>query len=149
MKMLIVLFIFSLSSISFAQQADIERFFKDKTKLENPLELRDPFRSPQIRAKKETTSDKSTRDPEELLQNVNISDIRIQGVLVGKERRAILKLNNQDAKAPPVIIKEGYRIGPDRVEVKAILPGGVILVEKMINVYGQEEYLETVIPISK
>ena len=69
-------------------------------------------------------------------------------MLIGKERRAILKIINNE-KLPAVIIKEGYRIGPDRVEVKAILPGGIILVEKMVNVYGQEEFLETVIPISK
>ncbi len=129
-------------------QDNIERFFKDKTKLENPLELRDPFRAPVVKFKKESKTDKASQDPEELLQSVNINDIRIQGVLVGKERRAIVKFNSND-KMPAVIIKEGYRIGPDRVEVKAILPGGVILVEKMINVYGQEEYLETVIPISK
>lgn len=129
-------------------QDNIERFFKDKTKLENPLELRDPFRAPVVKFKKESKTDKANQDPEELLQSVNINDIRIQGVLVGKERRAIVKFNSND-KMPAVIIKEGYRIGPDRVEVKAILPGGVILVEKMINVYGQEEYLETVIPISK
>ena len=129
-------------------QDNIERFFKDKTKLESPLELRDPFRAPVVKFKKESKSDRANQDPEELLQSVNVADIRVQGVLVGKERRALVKFNSND-KMPAVIIKEGYRIGPDRVEVKAILPGGVILVEKMINVYGQEEYLETVIPISK
>ncbi len=48
-----------------------------------------------------------------------------------------------------VILREGAKIGEDGAELKAIMPGGVILVEKIINVYGQEEYLETVIPISK
>lgn len=137
-----------LSANSVWAQDNIERFFKDKTKLENPLELRDPFRAPVVKFKKESKSDRANQDPEELLQSVNVADIRVQGVLVGKERRALVKFNSND-KMPAVIIKEGYRIGPDRVEVKAILPGGVILVEKMINVYGQEEYLETVIPISK
>ena len=41
------------------------------------------------------------------------------------------------------------KIGEDGAELKAILPGGIIVVEKIVNVYGQEEYLETVIPISK
>lgn len=143
---LLLCLLFSVNAV-WAQE-NIERFFKDKTKLENPLELRDPFRAPVVKFKKESKSDRANQDPEELLQSVNVADIRVQGVLVGKERRALVKFNSND-KMPAVIIKEGYRIGPDRVEVKAILPGGVILVEKMINVYGQEEYLETVIPISK
>lgn len=147
--MIRLLLLCSLLSVnSVWAQDNIERFFKDKTKLENPLELRDPFRAPVVKFKKESKSDRANQDPEELLQSVNVADIRVQGVLVGKERRALVKFNSND-KMPAVIIKEGYRIGPDRVEVKAILPGGVILVEKMINVYGQEEYLETVIPISK
>jgi len=52
-------------------------------------------------------------------------------------------------KAGIIILKEGMKIGDDGAELKAILPGGIILVEKIVNVYGQEEYLETVIPISK
>ena len=146
MKLLLLCSLLSVNSVW--AQKNIERFFKDKTKLESPLELRDPFRAPVVKFKKESKSDRANQDPEELLQSVNVADIRVQGVLVGKERRALVKFNSND-KMPAVIIKEGYRIGPDRVEVKAILPGGVILVEKMINVYGQEEYLETVIPISK
>lgn len=147
MKIFIFLSFLITSQVN-AQSQEIEKFFKDKTKLDKPLELRDPFRAPLIKTKKATKTDQMNQDPEELLRTVNINDIRIQGVLVGKERRAIVRIG-ADTNVPPVIIKEGYRIGPDRVEVKAILPGGVILVEKMINVYGQEEYLETVIPISK
>ena len=41
------------------------------------------------------------------------------------------------------------KIGRDKIEVKAILPGGMILVEKITNIYGDDEYIETVIPISK
>ena len=48
-----------------------------------------------------------------------------------------------------VILREGMKIGADQAELKAILPGGIILVEKITNVYGEEEYLETVIPISR
>ena len=53
------------------------------------------------------------------------------------------------ASTQVIIIKEGSKLGPDNAEVKAILPGGIILVEKIVNVYGQEEYLETVVPISR
>jgi hypothetical protein len=48
-----------------------------------------------------------------------------------------------------IIFKEGAKIGAEAAELKAILPGGIVLVEKITNVYGEEEYLETVIPISK
>lgn len=141
------LLVFFLVGTAFAQQ-DVEKLFSNKTKIENPLDLRDPFRAPDVKAIREKVDDKVTQDPEEVLASVNVNDLRVQGVLIGKERRAVVRILNND-KAPPVIIKEGYRIGPDRVEVKAILPGGIILVEKMVNVYGQEEYLETVLPISK
>ena len=40
------------------------------------------------------------------------------------------------------------RLGRDNAEIKAILPGGIVVVEKIRNVYNQEEYLETIIPIS-
>lgn len=145
MKLLLVILFISSSVMA---QEEIQKFFNDKTKIENPLDLRDPFRSPVFKTTKDKIADRVTLDPEEVLQSISISDIKVQGVLIGKERRAILKILTNE-KIPPVIIKEGYRIGPDRVEVKAILPGGIILVEKMVNVYGQEEFLETVIPISK
>ena len=46
------------------------------------------------------------------------------------------------------IIKEGMSLGLDNAIVKAIMPGGVVLVEKIKNVYDQFEYLETLLPIS-
>ena len=46
------------------------------------------------------------------------------------------------------LLKEGMRLGLDNAEIKAILPGGIVVVEKIRNVYNQEEYLETIIPIS-
>ncbi|AYF43175.1 hypothetical protein BALOs_0154 [Halobacteriovorax sp. BALOs_7] len=76
---------------------------------------------------------------------------------MGKNPRAIVtevdeKENENNGAAAEkrevVIIKEGMKIGPDQVEVKAILPGGVVLVEKIINVYDEEEYLETILPLS-
>ena len=46
-------------------------------------------------------------------------------------------------------VKEGDTLGENKAKLRAILPGGIILVEKTTNIYGQEEYLETVVPISK
>lgn len=146
MKSLFLLMLFS--GLVFAQD-NVEKIFDKKTKIENPLDLRDPFRAPVMkRERRDGLTDQNIQTPEEILQGINVADIIVHGVLIGKERRAYIK-SKQKADVHPVLVKEGYRIGPDRVEVKAILPGGIILVEKMVNVYGQEEYLETVIPITK
>ena len=75
-----------------------------------------------------------------------MDNIKLVGVLIGKERRALV--SSQGGKSI-IILKEGMKIAEEGAELKAILPGGIILVEKIVNVYGQEEYLETVIPISK
>ena len=59
------------------------------------------------------------------------------------------KIANGKTLLPEVFyIKEGMKLGSSGAEVKAILPGGIVLVEKIRNVYDQDEYLETVIPIS-
>ncbi len=129
-------------------------FFKDKTKIDDPYELRDPFKAPPTKGAKteqekkqnyfKTADGTFTNIPDK--GQVNLQDIRIVGVLIGKERRALAKFGEgKDV----VILREGMKVGQDNAELKAILPGGIVLVEKIINVYGQEEYLETVIPISK
>jgi type IV pilus assembly protein PilP len=83
------------------------------------------------------------------IEDKPIESIRIVGVLVGKERRAMAKLMQGKTLGDRIyFIKEGMKIGSNGAEVKAILPGGIVLVEKIRNVYDQDEYLETVIPIS-
>jgi type IV pilus assembly protein PilP len=79
------------------------------------------------------------------LEQLNLGALKVVGVLIGKERRALVTAGS----AKITILKEGMKIGPEMVELKAILPGGIVLVEKIVNVYGEEEFLETVIPISK
>ena len=139
--------------------ATLDTFFKEKTKIDNPLELRDPFKAPPTKAGKrqedKAANVKYTRNEkgefgniqETSLSDIDIYNIKLVGVLIGKERRAMILPKPTDKKV--VIVKEGTKMGPDNAEVKAILPGGIILIEKIINVYGQEEYLETVIPISR
>lgn len=126
--------------------------FKSKTYLKNPLDLRDPFKR-RINKKKGQQqkihesgifSNQSDR-----IEDKPIESIRIVGVMIGKERRAIAKIAQGKTLSPEVyFIKEGMKIGPNGAEVKAILAGGVVLVEKIRNVYDQDEYLETVIPVS-
>lgn len=127
-------------------------FFRDKTKIERPFELRDPFKAPQPKAEKNKVEEGYFISGKGQYSNIkeenvkSIENLKVVGVLIGRERRAMVKTADNGSI---IILKEGMKIGEDGAELKAILPGGVILVEKIINVYGQEEYLETVIPISK
>lgn len=141
-------------------KTNLDEFFKDKTRIENPLELRDPFKSPQAKGQQRKQGGNRFRRGESTYSNIsidnlrdwNIYEIRVVGVMIGKERRAMIVkgVGGSDGNnSKVVVIKEGSFVGPDNAEVKAILPGGIILVEKIINVYGQEEYLETVVPISR
>ncbi len=146
-KVIFLIQVLLLSSWAIAQKEKaVENFFKDKTRIENPFELRDPFKTPLLKSKKKVTGKENySRSVEDDLAEMALQDIKVVGVLIGKERRAVLQVE----KGPLVLVKEGMKIGPDQVELKAILPGGIILVEKIVNVYGQDEYLETVVPISK
>jgi Tfp pilus assembly protein PilP len=151
-------FIFAFTASVGAQSAPMRRdhlkdFFKDKTKIDNPFELRDPFKVP-AQKNERASQEKSgyfvnekglySNMTEETIQNV--AEIKVVGVLIGRERRVMVE---GKTKGKVIVLKEGAKIGDEGAELKAILPGGIILVEKIVNVYGQEEYLETVIPISK
>jgi Tfp pilus assembly protein PilP len=141
-----------LTTVAVAQtDARKENLFQDKTKIENPFELRDPFKAPRVRSsgknKYAIGKGQYTNIQEADIQKLNLNDFKVVGVLIGKERRALVHANAQSKEV--IILKEGMKLGPDQTELKAILPGGLVLVEKILNVYGQEEFLETVIPISK
>lgn len=129
-------------------------FDKETTSINNPLELRDPFKRKNIKNRKRMknygnylTNGKYTNINS--IDGFNIADIRIVGILLGKNRRAIARTSNGTTLSPETyIIKEGMKIGENNAEVKAIVPGGVLLVEKIRNVYDQDEYIETIIPVS-
>jgi Tfp pilus assembly protein PilP len=130
-----------------------EMFQKAKTKIVNPLELRDPFKRKLQRMRSgKKGANRKLRDgffsnvPS--IDNVPLESIRIVGVLIGKQRRAIAKLaQGENLSKESYILKEGMTLGENSAEIKAILPGGVVLVEKIRNVYDQDEYLETVLPV--
>ncbi len=140
-----------------AAPVDVEGLFRDKTTIQNPLELRDPFKAPLSKgqeAKNESSGDTSYTSNNGVYSNLKDADLstlsfqkmKVVGVLIGKERRVMVQF---EGSKDVTILKEGLKIGGDGAELKAILPGGIILVEKIINVYGQEEFLETVIPLSR
>lgn len=161
MKWLILLAL-SFSFTAFAQQQDEEQsgtaynLFKSKTFVKNPLDLRDPFRRRFNKKKSASHSNMKNREfgiysnQMDSIENKPVEQLRIVGVMIGgKDRRAMAKLFINSTLGKEVFyIKEGMKIGPNGAEVKAILPGGVVLVEKIRNVYDQDEYLETVLPLS-
>ena len=128
------------------KQSEILNFIQNNTDIKKPMSLRNPFEVMLVKKKK--ASGKKTKKSlggEELIGKIDVNDLLITGVLMGKHKRAFAKVGTD-----VVILKEGMKIGPtDRIVLKAILPGGVVLVEKYINVYGQEEYLETIIPLGE
>jgi type IV pilus assembly protein PilP len=152
-NMFVILILLGISIGAHAAPVDpLSNFFRDKTKIDKPFELRDPFKAPHTKVDK--TNNKAgffvggngQYSNVQLATVTSIESIKIVGVLIGRERRAMVK---NGGSGPIIILKEGMKIGDDGAELKAILPGGIIIVEKIVNVYGQEEYLETVIPISK
>lgn len=154
--------IFSLTNLAVAQNKKSlpkrgvgKNFFKYISKIKDPFNLRDPFKSPLKRqtVKKRKTSKSNYTDGNTLRSGsrvnwsaIPLTSLTITGVIIGENRRAMVI--TPEAKTVK-ILKEGMRVGPDKAILKAILPSGVIFVEKIVNVYGQEEYLETVIPLSR
>jgi Tfp pilus assembly protein PilP len=150
MKYFSILVLLSIAfNLSAAREA--ENFFKKHTDIVNPLKLRDPFRPPlkkikqQRKSKKKNTKGYYTNLTKDDLSKLELAKLRIMGVVIGAERRALARVDGKKQ----LILREGMKIGATNAELKAILPGGVIFVEKIINVYNETEYLETVIPISK
>jgi hypothetical protein len=132
-----------------------------KTNIGNMQELRDPFRRPIVRSRQRTIQ----RGPRTSfienvpsIEGIPLNLVRIVGVLLGEERRAVAKVvDSMNESSDGVverfrdetyILKEGMKIGSQRAEIKAILPGGIVLIEKIRNIYDQDEYLETIIPLT-
>jgi len=160
MKILILLtFILSFSSINVIAQpaptknkGDTFKFFRaEKTLIKNPFELRDPFKRKTIKLQsraKILRGNKVVFSNVPSIQNIPIENIRIIGVFLGSQRRAVAKILESDKLSEEsYMLKEGMKLGLNNAELKAILPGGVVLVEKIRNVYDQDEYLETIIPV--
>lgn len=138
-----------ISGIASANKYD---FFRgEKTSIENPFNLRDPFKKPIVTGQKKVVSTVPNKVGENSYSNIpsignaSLEKIIVTGVMLGKNRRAIVGIKGSKES---FIIKEGMTLGEDQAIVKAILPGGIVLVEKIKNVYDQYEYLETLLPIA-
>ena len=120
-----------------------------KINIKNPLELRDPFKRPMIKSRsKKASVSKYFRDGvytnQETIDGTPLNKIKIVGVMLGKNRRALAKIEGNDKT---FILQEGQTLGLDGAVIKGVLPAGIVLVEKIKNVYDDFEYLETLIPI--
>jgi Tfp pilus assembly protein PilP len=149
-KYIAFILLLSLSVQSVLAQNARSRFFKGKTKIKDITNLRDPFSSA-LSSRGQTRSDlKKERKIRTNFTNITspevygLADLKVVGVVLGKEKRAIAKVGTDI-----MTLKEGDVFGKNGVELKAILPGGVVFIEKILNIYGEEEYLETVIPITQ
>lgn len=125
------------------------KFIHSNTYVKNPLELRDPFKRQLVKKKSGMISKTGVssvyKNYDDAIESKPVESIRIIGVMTGSDRRAMAKVGTS---TETYIIKEGMKLGSNQAEVKAIVPGGVVLVEKIRNVYDQDEYLETVLPVS-
>lgn len=162
MKILSALVIFIMFNLAFSQENDEfsldnipeqKDVFSDKTSIDKPIKLRDPFKSPvpDKKTETETSYEKSsfkngvfTNAPS--LESITLDTVKVRGVLMGGKTRALIA-DKANVNAT-IMAKEGDKINKGKVELKAILPRGVVFVEQITNVYGQFEYLETVVPIS-
>src|SRR5690348_5068150 len=103
MKVLFSLIIltFTIGAYAAAPVTDssIEDFFKEKTKIDNPMQLRDPFKAPFSKSGKKAQETSAGNAPkytktdkgefrniqEASLGEVDIYNIKLVGVLIGKE----------------------------------------------------------------
>ncbi|WP_127715229.1 hypothetical protein [Halobacteriovorax sp. HLS] len=149
-----ILITFIVIGFTFSVNAKAPKLIKDnQTSVKNPLELRDPFKRElrrRSRGKKDYPGTRSVFSNIPTIDATPIDKIKITGILIGNERRAVAKTINDQGKLgeESYILKEGMKLGENNAEIKAILPGGIVLVEKIRNVYDQDEYLETIIPVS-
>lgn len=136
-----------------SEKTDLYPFFKgQQTQIKNPFDLRDPFKREILRSDRTKNAryggvvQGNTFSNIPSIANVPIDRIKIVGILIGKDRRAMAKIEGDDKNT--YVLKEGMTLGLDKAEIKAILPGGLVLVEKIRNVYDQDEYLETIMTLS-
>ena len=118
--------------------------------IKNPLKLRDPFKKKRVKGKKKRSLQRTILVDNSYSNIPRIGDtpiksIKIVGILLGKERVAMAQVGGG---GQVYFLREGMEIGEKQSKIRAILPGGIVIVEKMRNVYDEDEYIETVIPFS-
>lgn len=100
------------------------------------LSIRDPFKAPEVRV-----SDEAPKGPLELIA---VDRFKLLGVITGPDRfRAML----QDPEGHTHLVSEKMKIGNRKGVVKKITSKGLWIQEKVVNVLGQEESVDTVLKL--
>lgn len=108
---------------------------QDTFTLENSLNLRDPFS--RFIAKSEDRVDQALI-PE--LERFDLEQFKLVGIITGAKRNKAL-LTAPDGKMH--VISERATIGTRRGTVTRITPGAIVVHEKVVNLLGQEEGVDT------
>lgn len=106
--------------------------------LENSLSLRDPFRRPPSKVAKEFAGGGIL--PE--LERYELDKFKLVGVVTGPRKNKAM-VTTPDGKMH--IVSETMHIGTRHGVIKRIAPGRVSVEEKVVNLLGQEENIETTI----
>lgn len=108
--------------------------------LESAMTLRDPFRRPEL--KTAMAIDEGGLIPE--LERYELDKFKLVGVITGaKKNKALLTAPNGKMH----VVSDKTVLGNRRGYIKRILPGMIVIEEKVVNLLGQEERIETVIAI--
>jgi Tfp pilus assembly protein PilP len=100
------------------------------------LSIRDPFKAPDIQAADET--------PKGPLERIPLDRFKLLGVITGPDRfRAML----QDPEGQTHLVSERMKLGNRQGVVKKITSKGLWVQEKVVNVLGQEEKVDTVLKL--
>ncbi len=140
---LLFLFLTSLTAVS-AQIKPERNNNKEDTSmhLQNYLHLRDPFRKPMLKVSTEVTEGGSI--PE--LERYPLDQLKLIGIITGpKKNKALLTTPNGRMH----IVTERMHVGNRRGLIKRIVPGTILVEEKVVNLLGQEEKIETTLEFEK
>ena len=154
----IFFFIFLVTKVAKAQEQKEENVTNvvktDRANIKKFGDMRDPFKKYRSKKVKEKINLKQQILVDGSFSNIpqlseaSLDAIKIVGILLGKKRLAIAKIFENDRLGQSsYLLREGMKIGANNSEIKAILPGGIVIVEKIPNIYGQDEYFETIIPL--
>jgi Tfp pilus assembly protein PilP len=124
------------------QAASTQNFDEANLSLETSINLRDPFSRVANRGMVENNEDKI---PE--LERYELDKFSLVGIITGPKKSKALLVADETKKLH--VVSEKARIGTRGGYVKSIEPGMVTIEEKVVNLLGQEESIETVLELKK
>lgn len=104
--------------------------------------LRDPFQPFESSLTPEEEAKRNITDP---LQKLSLSQVGIVGVIMGKEKRALI----QESSGMGYIVKEGTLVGENSGIVTGITPDGVTIKQHFKDYMGRVNTREVVLSLKK